>query len=250
MMRAHLSRATLASEELCARVRESFERAVGIDTARNEFVVRPSIHRLMIANGPGPELEALNHRLRRAMMETPHRVKNSLQVISAMVDIRLQHAQDHVPVEDVRSINSCVATLTQVHALLTDEAKKDGDAATISVSQMLDRLLPLMQSTAERYKIEYHLQDVRLPGRIATSLALITNELVSNALKNCRAHVDVTLHALGDRAELIVSDDGPGGSPLVLSFRRRLPVYLDRRGGQAIDRCSPGRPGIPSERSG
>ena len=156
------------------------------------------------------ELEALNIRLRRAMLETHHRVKNSLQVISAMVDIRLHDSGPTVPAEEVRKIGQEVYTLAQVHDLLTDEARNGGDASEFSVRKLLENLLELMQKGSERVRIVVDLEDVRLRNRLATSLALLTNELVFNAIKHSKSEVRVELNVGSEFAELSVSDDGPG----------------------------------------
>ena len=56
------------------------------------------IHDLKAAQA---QIEALNERLRRAMAETHHRVKNNLQTISGMVELQLPDAGDMVPVDSL-----------------------------------------------------------------------------------------------------------------------------------------------------
>ena len=156
------------------------------------------------------ELESINQRLTRAMMETHHRVRNSLQVISAMVDIRLRESRDFIPRDEVVRINRSVLTLAEVHALLTSGARGQDDAASFSARMLLEKLLPLMQSTADQCRIKFHIDEIRLPIRLATSLAILTNELVSNAIKHCREEIQVVLRVSDQRVELTVTDDGPG----------------------------------------
>jgi two-component sensor histidine kinase len=51
---------------------------------------------------------------------------------------------------------------------------------------------------------------VKLLGRQATSLAVITNELVSNALKHGNSQTEIHLRVCENNAILEVSDNGPG----------------------------------------
>jgi PAS domain S-box-containing protein len=155
-------------------------------------------------------IEALNERLKRAMVETHHRVKNNLQIISAMLDMRLMECTDSVPVEDIRRLTSHIRTLAEVHNLLTHEAKSDAVAETISSKEMLERLLPLMREAAGRRQITAHLEPAELSLRKGTSLALITNELVSNAAKYGGGEIGVRFVVEGEEGILTVCDDGPG----------------------------------------
>jgi PAS domain S-box-containing protein len=155
-------------------------------------------------------IEALNERLQRAMVETHHRVKNNLQIISAMLDMRLMECTDSVPVEDIRRLTSHIRTLAEVHNLLTHEAKNDAVAETISSKEMLERLLPLMREAAGRRQITAHLESAELSLRKGTSLALITNELVSNAAKYGGGEIGVRFVVKGEEGMLTVCDDGPG----------------------------------------
>ena len=163
--------------------------------------------------GAQREIDALNLRLRRAMTETHHRVKNNLQIISAMVDMQLMNDEPTISVEEFRRLGSHVRTLAAVHDILTKESKDAGSQQTISVPEVLDQLLPIHQVTAPQCHIEAVIEDVTLTGRQGTSLALVINELISNAIKHGKGHVKIVLSQDESAISVTVCDDGPGFPP-------------------------------------
>jgi len=152
----------------------------------------------------------LNEQLQRAMTETHHRVKNNLQVIAAMIDMQVLDGKELLPAEEVRQLGSHVRTLAMVHDLLTTQARENGQADAISARAVLARLVELLQETASGRTLRAALDDLVLPVRQGTSLALVANEAISNALKHGRGRVDVGLRVGDDVAELEVADEGPG----------------------------------------
>jgi PAS domain S-box-containing protein len=156
------------------------------------------------------QLQALNQQLKRAMTETHHRVKNNLQIIAAMVDLRLMDGGEVIPSEEVKRLGTHIRTLATVHDVLTHQAKQDEHAQYISSKQVLEKLLPLVQQTAAGRQILFRVDDAHLSARQGTSLALVVNELVSNALKYGRTDVNVQLLVEDHTARLIVEDDGDG----------------------------------------
>jgi len=169
------------------------------------------------------EVEALNTRLKRAMIETHHRVKNNLQIITAMVDMRLMEGDEEIPAEEIARLGSYIKTLAAVHDILTLEAREVGEPQDVSAKSILEKLLPLMQQTAGDRRITCDLEEARLPAKQGTSLALIVNELVSNGLKYGKGEIGVSLRVEsppadaglpeGEALVLKVSDDGPGFPP-------------------------------------
>ena len=156
------------------------------------------------------KIDDLNIRLRRAMTETHHRVKNNLQIISAMVDIQLMNDEETISAEEFRRLGSHIRTLAAVHDILTRESKESGSSQTISLREVLDKLLPIHQQTAPHCQITARIDTVSLPGRQGTSLALVINELISNAIKHGKGRVDIVV-AQGDTGVAVtVCDDGPG----------------------------------------
>jgi len=155
-------------------------------------------------------IEALNERLQRAMIETHHRVKNNLQIIAAMIDMQMLESEDAVSIEEMWRLSMHIRVLAAVHDLLTQEAKQDGRANSVSSQEVLERLLTMIQQTAASRPIRPHLQEARLSARQCTAVALIVNELVSNALKYGTGAIEVYFTALAGRAELKVCDDGSG----------------------------------------
>jgi two-component sensor histidine kinase len=154
-------------------------------------------------------MNILNERLKRSVTETHHRVKNSLQLVSAMVDMLVMDHGRTVPTKEVKRLAAHIRTLAAVHDTLTRELHGEGEAETVSVHRVLDKLLPMMQETSNR-PIEYEVDDALLPAPQATSLALLVNELVSNAVKHGHGEVKVRLKRLDRAAVLEVRDDGPG----------------------------------------
>lgn len=155
-------------------------------------------------------IEALNARLQRAMLETHHRVKNNLQVVASMIDLQVMQDRDTLSMEEIKRLAAHVRTLALVHDLLTKEAKENGQAHSVAAREILERLLSLLQQTAFGREIRMRLEDTPLSIREATSLALITNEIINNALKHGHGSVDVLFTVREGRATLAVCDDGPG----------------------------------------
>jgi PAS domain S-box-containing protein len=156
------------------------------------------------------QIEGLNIRLRRAMTETHHRVKNNLQIISAMVDMQLMNDQETISAEEFRRLGSHVRTLAAVHDILTHESKETDPNQAISVKEVLEKLLPIHQQTAPRCRITARIDDVALPGRQGTSLALVVNELISNAIKHGKGQIEIVVGREADDILVSVCDDGPG----------------------------------------
>ena len=159
------------------------------------------------------EIEDLNLRLRRAMTETHHRVKNNLQIISAMVDMQLMSDEPTISSEEFRRLGSHVRTLAAVHDILTQESREPGTSQVISLRDVLDKLVPIHRQTAPRCEISATVDDIMLSGRQGTSLALVINELISNAVKHGRGTVEVVVQQTEFGVGVTVCDDGPGFPP-------------------------------------
>ncbi len=86
------------------------------------------------------------------------------------------------------------------------------NSAEISIKEILEQLLRTHQLSAPNYTITAQLDDVRLPGKQGTALALIASELLANAIKHGKSKVHLSVQADSNRKllDLCVSDDGPG----------------------------------------
>jgi two-component sensor histidine kinase len=205
------------AEEKVRRLNEDLERRVEERTAalqatnielQNEIAERKRAEQVLAQNQA--HIAALNERLQRAMTETHHRVKNNLQLIAAMLDMRLMENTPSISMHEIKRLGSYIRTLAAVHDILTEQAKSDGQAYMVSAKEILERLLPMLQEACPDRKLAFRIEAATLTARQGTSLALVTNELVSNGLKHGRGTVDVALSIAEDHVLLEVGDDGPG----------------------------------------
>lgn len=157
------------------------------------------------------EIHALNHRLRRAVAETHHRVKNNLQVVAAMIEMQVLDYQrkESVPLHELQRLLSHVHTLSLVHDLLTVSPRTE-ETGRVSTRAMVDKLLSLLQRTAGKQSVHYRAEEIALSSKQCLALALVLNELVTNALKHGKDVGEVALWVENSRVNLTVSDDGAG----------------------------------------
>lgn len=159
------------------------------------------------------EIETLNDRLRRLVQETHHRVKNNLQIISALVEMQMEEREETVPITALIRIGQHTRSLAAVHDLLTHDAKINADKETISTKTALNRLIPLLQATTGGRPIQHRVDEVCLSIQQTGSLCLLINELVANAVKHGRGKIELAFTVEEDAARLEVCDDGPGFPP-------------------------------------
>lgn len=156
------------------------------------------------------EIAALNERLHRSIYESSHRIKNQLQILASVVDLQLMEGREMIPAGEFRRLATQIRTVSAVQELLTADAKTDGTASQVSIKALLDKVLWMLQQTAGRHRIHYHIEEASVPAKVGTALALVANELVSNAIKHGNAKTDVTFLLVENVGRLEVCDDGPG----------------------------------------
>ena len=156
------------------------------------------------------ELDQLNERLKRSMTETHHRVKNNLQVVAALIEMQEQNEGDMVPMSMLVRLRQNIQALAVIHDILTEETKAGGDTSLISVKGVLERLVPILRTTMGTRQLSAEIGDVFLASKHTTALALVANELISNAVKHGKGNIELTLRKDGSLVALEICDDGPG----------------------------------------
>lgn len=146
--------------------------------------------------------------------EVNHRVKNSLQQIASVVRLQARTAADPATRQALNTTLDRIMAVGRVHEQIyrAGEALGDFDAGQFART-LAHELVESMGR--EDVVLETDVIVARLDTRNATPLALILNELITNALKHgCPAgrpgRIRVALGTEGQDYRLSVSDDGPG----------------------------------------
>ncbi|MFL6751984.1 MAG: sensor histidine kinase [Sphingomicrobium sp.] len=176
--------------------------------------------------------------LDQARREIDHRAKNNYQTVLSL--IRLQSASE----KDAKAklALEMVADRISAISIATDHlAIRGDDLATVKLRDHLCELCSQLERGLARgeVRVECDVPDVTASADTAIHLALIVNELVTNALKHAfqegsRGTVHVRSKTVGPGLEIEVSDDGDGmkgkspsartglGMKLVETFARHL----------------------------
>lgn len=199
----------------------------GVFTERHERLVKGLTAQAAIAIDNARLFQAERERseqLAIAVREVHHRVKNSLQGVSALLEMQMMPDATTLPVEVIRDSLSQIKTIALVHDLLAH----DKPIGKVDVAQVLSKLismLAVMLGRPERpLPIRLDAVSVWIPIRPAIALALVINELVTNAAKHSTTGIAdgsegheqtiyVTLQQQQDDVRVSVQDGGPGFPP-------------------------------------
>lgn len=187
------------------------------------------------------ELEKALDTQKLLVREVDHRVKNSLQMISAMLMLQALSIPDPAVQRTLRDMLERVDALGLAHKRLYERSQSD----CFDLQDFLRELVTDVMGAAGRRDIllDLRLAPVVTGADVAAALALVLNEALTNAVKHGfkagrPGTLTVTLDAADGLVSIAVADDGPGlppdgpkrfGSTLIRTLTDQLHATLDWR---------------------
>jgi two-component sensor histidine kinase/putative methionine-R-sulfoxide reductase with GAF domain len=149
------------------------------------------------------------------LQEMHHRVRNNLQTVAALLSIHLRQDEDAPWSSSLREAVSRVQAIAAVHDLLSDESRLGGTTVDVLAKHVADEAYNTLIPPGMDVRFEIAPSDVVVPSRQATVLALLINELVSNAVSHGfrdRSKGTITINATrrDGKATVVVTNDGVG----------------------------------------
>jgi two-component sensor histidine kinase len=189
--------------------------------------------------------------------EIHHRVKNNLQIISSVLNLRSRYVKDRV----AASFFSESIDRVKAMALVYERLYQGKNFASVDFNRyilsLVDDLLNVYRSYSQDVKLSIDLPEVKFDVNAAVPLGLLLNELISNSLKHAFPSTAGQIFIRLDQKDppvLIVGDDGVG-LPAELDFETtdcfgmRLVRLLSTQLGASIQVGRPGTTytiGLPS----
>lgn len=149
--------------------------------------------------------------------EIHHRVKNNLQTIASLLRLQMRRSNsDEVEKVFRESINR-IMSISIIHEILSQDGLDEVDCKEI-FEYLTKGIVTSMRLNDHLVTVEVDGDSLFLNSRNASSLALVINELVQNAMNHAFLHVSegfirILLKKSGNVMQITVSDNGVGFSP-------------------------------------
>ncbi|ALN73897.1 sensor histidine kinase [Aureimonas sp. AU20] len=187
-------------------------------------------------------------RVELLLQDVNHRVGNNLAMVSGMLGLQISATGDANTKMQLRAAQERVATIANAQRRL----RLRDDLSTTRADEIVESALSDLRATLgpdRPVEIEAQLEPIVVDGRDAIYLAILTNEIVMNAVKHAfegreRGRILVSLARAEEGVCLTVEDDGRGmASPAALGtgLGTKLVTRLARQFGGEPDISS--RPG-------
>jgi two-component sensor histidine kinase len=157
-----------------------------------------------------------NQRLEALLREVNHRVANSLQLVSAFVQMQAQALTDQASRDALKDTQRRIEAISQVHRRLYTSDDVEGVDMQSYLTALVRELEDTWSTPTAPRRLELAVEAVRLNTDQAVSVGVIVNELITNACKYAYAPAVAGAVRIGLRREsdtaliLSVEDDGPG----------------------------------------
>lgn len=153
----------------------------------------------------------------RAMLlrEVNHRVKNSLQIVSSILNLEASASETAASRERFKAASERVYAVANVHDLIYRIDSFDSIPFRSYLSDLCAALERSCRDERRAITIACDGPDIDVATNHAITLALISNELITNAIKYAfsdrnSGRINVQIERAGGSVRLIVSDDGQG----------------------------------------
>ncbi len=189
------------------------------------------------------ELEKLVHDKDVLLKEMQHRVKNNLQMITALMRIEARNAQGRIDTTPFDRLAGRIEAIKLLYDLLSGH----GGDGEIDLGVYLGEIASavLRSYAVEGIRLDLKVDTYPVSINVAMPTGLVVNELLTNALKHAFVGRDggtITLHSLSDGqgCKIVIADDGVGlpegvewpkrgklGALIVQSLRDNAKAALD-----------------------
>lgn len=166
------------------------------------------------APGDG-EAQSLKARIQEKdtlLRELQHRVKNNLQMITALIRLEMRHADTH----DQGSFTRLAGRVASL-AMLYDTLSLSEESTEVDLGVYLSQIATAVMAShaVEGIRLDLRVDAHPVSVNVAMPTGLVVNELLTNSLKHAFRGRDggtIKLHSLveGDGCTIIVADDGVG----------------------------------------
>ena len=192
--------------------------------AENEFVETDVTFLQGAANILGMAIERERHeralkaaieRHQFLLKEMDHRVKNSLSIVSSMLYLQARAVADPVLTEHLNEASNRIAAVARAH----DRLYRGSFGEHLDVGEYIESICKDLDDSVAHCEVHTEaIRGIRVVADRAIAVALIVNELITNAAKYAyRGHVKgvirIKLQQVNDHFVLSVRDDGVGLPP-------------------------------------
>jgi PAS domain S-box-containing protein len=162
------------------------------------------------------EREELERQLREKdtqLLEIQHRVKNNLQMITALLRIEARNAQGRTDTAPFDRLAGRIQSIQLVYKLLSEREKCDEIDLGVYLSEIASSVMH--SHAVEGIRLDLKVDAYPASVNVAMPTGLVVNELLTNSLKHAfqgRSGGTITLHSVADAGgcRVVVADDGVG----------------------------------------
>jgi PAS domain S-box-containing protein len=150
------------------------------------------------------------------LQETHHRVKNNLQIIASLLNLRKSGIKDPVALAMIDQSRNRIELMASVY----EQVYQSKNLVHIDFAEFLQRsvrdLVDSMRQEHAQIDVHFALDEIRMNLQPAIYLGIVIHELVSNAVKHAfrgreRGTIEVTVsHGADGGLTLLIADDGVG----------------------------------------
>ena len=159
------------------------------------------------------EMEELLRHKDTLLREIQHRVRNNLQMVTALIRMEQRNAGMRGPDTPFHRLAGRVEALHVLYNALTEENLDNDVDLGVYLSQIASAVMSA--HAVEGIRLDTKVDSYRVSVNVAMPTGLVVNELLTNALKHAFPDGQggcITLHCLSDDGvgQVVVADDGVG----------------------------------------
>lgn len=150
------------------------------------------------------------------LKEVHHRVKNNLQIISSIINLKLGDlpAGGSAEWELFHDIENRIASMALIHEQLYNSASFTAISMPLYIERLVETIRASFSTVAAGVDVKLDCGELTLDIDMAIPLGLILNELITNSFKHAFSsrggRLSIDFHRRGDGYRLELSDDGAG----------------------------------------